>query len=491
MRDMEKYETVDVVIVGAGIGGIGAAAWMTKNHPSKTFRIYDANPSHGGTWWTHKYPGIRTDSDMQTYSYEDHPWIGKTFASADQINDYLKGVMDECSINDKVRFNRTVTNARWFDDLNQWVLTIFNKETGSREYVRTPFLWNAVGYYSHNLPYRPHWQGEEDFAGTIVHSMDWQDDIDYTGKRVVVIGSGATAATVVPAFAEKAAHVTMIQRSPTYFQVKPSIEPLMAMLAPLGLPDEIVHQVMRKLFTTNLEAGVNMVFNDNDTMVKMLLEGVKAQLPEGFDMKHFTPRYPAWKQRVAAIPDGDLFEAVRAGKVSVVTDTIECFTKDGVQVSSGEVVPADIIMLATGFNMNVLGEISFEVNGQKIDTHDRVTWRGLMLEGLPNMVYVFGYFRATWTQRVEMINRFVGRLWDHMEANGYRKVSPVRDDEPADEKEPWLSKDVHADPGYMMRGLPYLFQQGKGEPWRHFKEFKDEVKILPFVDGTDKHLRYV
>ena len=489
MSSFENYEQVDVVIIGAGISGIGAAAWMAKQFPERNYRIIDANPSHGGTWWTHKYPGVRTDSDMQTYGYADHPWLGKTFASAQQIMDYMQGVMDECAITEKIVFNRTVTNARWFDGLNQWVLTIYNKETGAREYVRTPFLWNCAGYYSHDLPYRPHWEGEEEFHGTIVHSQEWPENLDYAGKRVVVIGSGATAATVIPAFAETAEHVTMLQRSPTYFQSKPSIEPLKAMLDPLDLDPKIKHEILRRHFIRNIEIGVNMVHNENEKLTGMFLEAVRQQLPEGFDMKHFTPRYPAWKQRVAAVPDGDMFQWVRDGKASVVTDTIDRFTAEGVQVSSGEVLAADIIVVATGFNMNVLGEISFEVNGRKIDTHRHVTWRGVMIEGLPNMVYHFGYFRATWTLRIELVNQFVGRLWRFMEEHGYRKVFPKREGENEDDNRPWVSAD-YVDPGYMMRALPYLFQQGKDEAWRHFYEYKDEIKILPNVDLAEQHLRY-
>lgn len=489
MRGIENYETVDVVIIGAGISGVGAAAHMAKHFPERTYRIIDANPSHGGTWWTHKYPGVRTDSDMQTYGYAEHPWLGKTFATAQQIMDYMQGVMDECAITEKIRFNRTVTNARWFDDLNQWVLTIYNKETGGREYLRTPFLWNCAGYYSHTLPYRPHWPGEDEFAGQVFHSQLWPEDLDYTGKRVVVIGSGATAATVIPAFAESAAHVTMLQRSPTYFQSKPSIEPLKAMLDPLDIDPKVKHDILRKHFIRNIEIGVNMVHNENEALTQMFLDGMRQQLPEDFDMKHFTPRYPAWKQRVAAVPDGDMFAAVREGKVSVVTDTIECFTRDGIQVSSGEVVPADIVVVATGFNMNVLGEISFEVNGKKFDTRQHVTWRGVMIEGLPNMTYHFGYFRATWTLRIELVNQFVGRLWRFMDEHGHKKVCPVREDEGPQDNQPWVSSD-YVDPGYMMRALPYLFQQGKGEAWRHFYEYKDEIKILPNVDLTEQHLRY-
>ena len=353
------------------------------------------------------------------------------------------------------------------------------------------FLWMCPGYYNHAKPYRPLWPGMAEFQGMVIHPQRWPEDLDLAGKRVVVIGSGATAATLIPAIAGSAEHVTMLQRSPTYYFAPPTTHELAVMLAPLDLPDEWMHEIMRRQYMMQFDWLARTSFEAPDELHTFLIESMRPLLPEGFDIdKHFTPRYRPWQQRIAMVPDGDLFTALREGKASIVTDTIETFTEHGIRVSSGEEIPADIIVTATGFNMSVLGDVAFTVDDEPVDFTEHVTWRGIMINGLPNMAYVFGYFRHSWTLRVDLVSDLVIRLLNNMQDKGATMVVPTLRPEDADMQLRPFSDPENFNSGYVMRSQHILFKQGDREPWTHMLEHDEEREILPKADLDDGTLVY-
>ena len=347
------------------------------------------------------------------------------------------------------------------------------------------------GYYNHAKPYRPEWNGMDRFQGLVVHPQRWPEDLDLAGKRVVVIGSGATAATLIPAIAEKAQHVTMLQRSPTYFFAPPTKHELAVQLEPLDLPDEWMHEIMRRQYVSQQQTLARMSFEAPDELHAFLIESMRPLLPEGFDIdRHFTPRYRPWQQRIAVVPDGDLFAALREGKASVVTDTIDTFTEHGIKVSSGEEIPADIVVTATGFNLSVFGDVAFTVDGEPVDFTQHLTWRGVMISGLPNMAYTFGYFRHSWTLRVELVSDLVGRLLTNMQDKGATMVVPTLRPQDKDmQLRPW-SDPENFNAGYVMRSQHIMFKQGDREPWTHMLEHDEEREILPKADLDDGTLAY-
>src|SRR6266536_2510353 len=431
-EEIQDAGHVDVLIVGAGVSGIGAAYHLRDQLPDRTFVILDAQDNPGGTWWTHRYPGVRSDSDLFTYGYRFKPWRGPSIAAGEEILAYLGEVIDEYGLDQYIRYQHRVTAASW-----------------------------------------------------------WTEDLDVAGKRVVVIGSGATAATLIPAIAEKAQHVTMLQRSPTYFYAPPTTHELAVMLGPLDLPDEWMHEIMRRQYITQYHWLARASFEAPDELHEFLIESMRPLLPEGFDIdKHFTPRYRPWQQRIAVVPDGDLFAALREGKASVVTDTIETFTEHGIKVSSGEEIPADIVVTATGFNLSVFGDVAFTVDGEPVDFTQHLTWRGVMISGLPNMAYTFGYFRHSWTLRVDMVSDLVGRLLTTMQDTGATMVVPTLRPQDTDmQLRPW-SDPENFNSGYVMRSQHIMFKQGDREPWTHMLEHDEEREILPKADLDDGTLVY-
>ena len=364
-------------------------------------------------------------------------------------------------------------------------------DTAQRLRYTTSFLWMCQGYYNHTKPYLPRWEGMDRFHGMIVHPQQWQADLDLTGKRVVVIGSGATAATLIPAIAGKAEHVTMLQRSPSYYFAPPANDPLAVELRALDIPEEWTHEILRRKFTAQMDLLARMSMESPSELHGFLIESMRPLLPDGFDVdKHFTPRYRPWQQRIAIVPDGDLFAALREGTASVVTDTIETFTEHGIKVSSGEEIPADIIVSATGFNLSLFGDVAFAVDDEPVDFTERVTWRGIMISGVPNMAYVFGYFRHSWTLRVDLVCDLLARLLAGMRDKGATMVTPELRPEEADM--PLLS---FADPdnfnaGYVMRTQHLLYKRGDREPWTHLHEHEQERDILPKADLDDGTLLY-
>lgn len=482
---------VDVLVIGAGISGLSAAWHLQNRLPHKRFLVLEREASFGGTWLTHKFPGIRSDSDLYTFGFGFKPWVGPPIATAAEIQAYLGEMIAENHLDAHIRYNHSIETADWDSDTARWTL-VARLPDGSHQRFRAPFLWMAQGYYRHHQGHWPDIPGMADFTGTIAHTEEWDEGIDYAGKRVAVIGSGATAATVVPAMAETAAHITMIQRSPTWFMPGKNENEFAELLRPLGLAPELVHDLVRRKIMHDQDQIVSQCRAAPDAVAVELLAGVQALLPQGYDMRHFTPSYRPWRQRLAFVPDGDLFAGIRAGKADVVTGQIARFTPTGIAMQDGTHVDADLIVLATGFNLCVFGDIAFSVDGKPLDLADSVTWRGMMFTGLPNLIWVFGYFRASWTLRSDMISEFTCRLLAHMEARGVDVVTVELPPELAadpDRLGPWTDPDDF-NPHYLMRDMHLLPRAVPGTEWRHSQDYWREKDEIPLVDLDGPQFRY-
>src|SRR6478735_1505702 len=482
---------VDVIIVVAGVSGIGAAHHLRERFPDRSFVILEALDDRGGTWWTHRYPGVRSDSDLFTYGYRFKPWRGPSIAAGQEILDYLDEVIDEDDLKQYIRYHHRVTAASWSSADRRWSVEVTRADTGERLRFTTDFLWMCQGYYNLAKPYRPDWPGLDRFQGQLVHPQNWPEDIDLADKHVLVIGSGATAATLIPAIVQEAAHVTMLQRSPTYYLPRPRTHDLVKTLRALDVPEEWTHEIMRRqsMLQTNWLARTSL--EAPEVVHDFLMDGIKPLLPEGIDVgKHFTPGYRPWQQRIAVVPDGDFFAALGAGAASIVTDTIDTFTATGVRVSSGEELEADIVVTATGFNLSAFGDIPFTIDGETVDFTQRITWRGIMISGVPNMAYVFGYFRHSWTLRADLVNDVVIRLMENLELKDATTVVPTLRPQDADMQiRPW-SDPENFNAGYVMRSQHVLFKQGDREPWTHMLEHDEERELLPKADLDERTLVY-
>lgn len=483
--------SVDVLIVGAGVSGIGAACHLQARCPERSFVVFEALETFGGTWWTHRYPGVRSDSDLFTFGYEFKPWKGAPLASGDEIRAYLGEVVAEHGLEEHIRYRHRIQSATWSSARRCWTVTVHREDTGEDLVATASFLWMCQGYYRHAEGYTPEWEGFERFGGTVIHPQRWPDDVDYAGKRIVVIGSGATAATLIPALAPDAAHVTMVQRSPTFFYVRPNVNELAETLRSLDIPDEWTHEIVRRKSIADLAAAARLSTEFPDEVRQVLVDTIRPLLPEGFDVdRHFNPSYRPWQQRIAVVPDGDLFAAIREGKASVVTDEIDHFTETGICLASGDVLEADIVVTATGFDLSVLGDIAFTVDERPVHVADAVTYRGIMFTGLPNLAYVFGYFRFSWTLRADLISDFVCRLLHHMDERGATMVVPeLRDEDAGMPLGPWVDPD-NFNPGYLMRSLHLMPRQGDRAPWRLEHDYLVEQDLLRAADLGDGSLRF-
>ncbi|MEZ5265499.1 MAG: NAD(P)/FAD-dependent oxidoreductase [Acidimicrobiales bacterium] len=484
-------EHTDVLIVGAGISGIGAAYHLQQQCPDKRFIVLETQAGFGGTWRTHTYPGIRSDSDLYTFGYRFKPWTSAPIASAEEILTYLGEVIDENDLARHIRYQHTIESAAWSADEARWTLEVVRTDTGERRRFTTNFLWMCQGYYRHSKGYTPDWPGMERFTGDLVHPQTWPDDLDVTGKRVLVIGSGATAATLVPAIAERCAHVTMLQRSPTFFITGRNANDLADQLRELDVDEEWIHEIVRRRILKDQADFTRRCFAEPEQVRKELLYGVRAFLGEDFDVDtHFNPHYRPWRQRIAFIPDGDLFQGIAGGKATVVTDEIDTFTEHGVLLRSGAELEADVIVTATGFDLSVMGDIRFSVDGRPVDFAQTVGYHGTMFTGVPNLAWVFGYFRASWTLRADLIGDFVCRLLNHLAARGATVVTPqLRADEQDMPLLPWVDPE-NFNPGYLMRSLHLLPRQGDHAPWQHTQDYWSERKVFPLIDLDDGSLVY-
>ena len=480
-------EHFDVLIAGAGISGIGSAYHLTKQLEGTSFVILESQESFGGTWLTHRYPGIRSDSDLYTFGYRFKPWVGPPIATADEILAYMGEVIDENGLARHIRYKHRIDSASWSSETNLWTIEAVKTDTGERVSFTANFLWMCQGYYRHSKGYTPEWKDMDKFKGKIIHPQRWPNDVELAGKRLVVIGSGATAATLIPAIADKCAHVTMLQRSPTYFRIGRNAIEIADQLRQLQVNEEWIHEIVRRKILFEQDAFTRRCVVEPEQVKKELLGQISAILGPDYDMeKHFTPKYRPWRQRIAFVPDADLFLGIKSGKASVVTDEIDRFTETGILLKSGETLDADIIVTATGFNLSPLGDIAFAIGGKPLDFGDTVTYRGMMFTGVPNMAWVFGYFRASWTLRTDMVADFVCRLLRHMKEKGASKVEvALRGEDHNMPLLPWIDPESF-NPGYMMRNMHLLPKRGDKPEWQHSQDYWTEKDQFPAIDLDDK-----
>jgi monooxygenase len=466
----EQSDHVDVLIVGAGLSGIGAGCRLAELRPGTSFTILEARDAIGGTWDLFQYPGVRSDSDMFTLGYPFRPWPeARAIADGPSIREYVRATAREFGVDQAIRFRHRVVSADWDSAAACWTVTAEVGDTG--ETVRLTCSWLSVcgGYYRYDQGHRPAFPGQERYAGTLVYPQSWPQDLDWTGKQVVVIGSGATAVTLVPSLAERAAHVTMLQRTPSYMLSLPGVDPI-AKVVMRFLPDRLAHPIVR--WKSAIVAILVYEFSQRrpKAMRKLLRKGAVSALPEGYDVDvHFNPPYKPWDQRMCLIPDGDLYASLSSGRAEVVTDRIATFTEHGVELQSGRMLEADIIVSATGLTLLAFGGIALSVDGARVEVSKTVLYKGMMLSGLPNFNFVFGYTNNSWTLRADLVNRYVIRLLDFMDSRGYDWATPTAPvGEPADM--PFL--DLTS--GYVQRSLGELPRQGRRAPWRmHHNYLKD------------------
>jgi cation diffusion facilitator CzcD-associated flavoprotein CzcO len=486
LNSPQRVEHFDVLIVGAGISGVGGAYHLTKQCPGMSFVVLEAQETFGGTWWTHKYPGIRSDSDLYTFGYRFKPWTSAPIATADEIRKYMGEVIEENDLARHIRYHHRIDAARWSSRDKQWTIEATRSDTGEPVRLTANFLWMCQGYYRHTDSYTPEWPRMAEFGGRIVHPQHWPEDLDYADKRVIVIGSGATAATLIPAIAGDCAHVTMLQRSPTFFRTGRNAIEIADELRELQIDETWIHEIVRKKILHDQAVFTRRSFTEPERVKKELLAAVRGYLGPDYDIDtHFTPSYRPWRQRIAFIPDGDLLQAIRDSKASVVTDEIERFTETGILLRSGRTLEADIVVTATGFNLNVLGDIDFSIDGEKLAFADTVTYRGMMFTGVPNMAWVFGYFRASWTLRADLVADFVCRLLNHMKEKGVRQVTPrLRPEDKDMPLLPWIDPE-NFNPGYLMRGMHLLPKRGDKPEWQHTQDYWSEKDEFPAASLDD------
>ena len=483
LQAQSEVQHVDVVIVGAGISGIGSAYHLQDQCPGKSYAVLEAKDTFGGTWDTHKYPGVRSDSDLYTFGYRFKPWVGPPIATAAEVLKYMGDVIAENGLAPHIHYGHRITGCRWSSADNLWTVEATRKTDGAHVTFTANLLWMCQGYYDHETPYVPDWAGLSDYRGTFVHAQMWDGSIDYAGKRVLVIGSGATAATVVPAFAETASHVTMLQRSPTYFFAQPNQNELANRLRQIGIDEPTIHRCVRAQVMFDMDVLTKRCETEPDVVFDELKALIRGYTGDDFEFEpHFTPAYRPWQQRLAFCPNGDLFQTAAAGKLTVVTDTIDRFTEKGVRTASGQEIEADIVVACTGFNLLMMGGIPFEVDGQPVDWHDTVNYRGMLFTGVPNMVWVMGYFRASWTLRVDMLGDFVCRLINRMDGLGAKRIEvALRDEDAGMTLSPWIEPD-NFNPGYIQRGIGQMPRAGSKPEWRHNQDYWREREEIPAID---------
>ena len=479
-------EHLDVLIIGAGISGIGAARYLTVEHRSKSFAILEARAASGGTWDLFRYPGIRSDSDLHTFGYEFKPWRDEqSIADAPRILAYLRETATENGIDQRIRYHHKVLTASWSTPEARWTVEVERSDTGERLRLTAGWIFCAGGYYRYDEGFTPHFAGRDRFRGLIVHPQAWPEGLDYAGKRVVVIGSGATAVTLVPAMAGTAAHVTMVQRTPTYVLPVPRTDAIANALKKYLGPNR-GHALTRR---KNI-AQQRLIWSfcqKYPKVARRLIRWINVkQLPEGYAVdEHFNPPYDPWDQRLCAVPDGDLFRAIRDGKASVVTDRIATFTETGIRLESGRELEADVIITATGLNVQAFGGIHLTVDGEPVNLPDTVAYKGMMLSDVPNFAYAIGYTNSSWTLKVGLLCEHFCRLLAHMDAHGYTICRPEPTD-PDMPTRPFL--DFGA--GYIARVVDALPRQGNQMPWLTSLDYRGDVKLLRADSVIDPELRF-
>jgi len=476
-------EHVDVLIVGAGLSGIGAGYHLQANCPEKTYAILEARDCIGGTWDLFRYPGVRSDSDMYTLGYAFRPWKeAKAIADGPSILSYVRQTAEDHGIGQKVRFHHRVVRAEWSTADARWTVEATRTDTQETVRLSCSFLLMCSGYYRYDEGYTPDFQDTERFAGRIVHPQQWTDDIEYDGKRVVVIGSGATAVTLIPALAQSAAHVTMLQRSPSYFVSLPAEDPIANILRRL-LPGRLAYSLVRWKNVLLTMLSFQLSRRRPEWVKALLRKGLEQRLPPGYDIDtHFKPRYGPWDQRLCLVPNGDLFDAICSGRASVVTDHVDTFTENGLRLVSGAELEADLIVTATGLNLLTLGGMQIAVDGRDVDISQRMSYKGMMLSGVPNLAMAFGYTNASWTLKCDLTCEYVCRLLNYMCEHGYQQCTPQNRD-PSVVEQPFIDFSS----SYVLRSIDQFPKQGSKAPWRLYQNYALDILSLRFgaiEDGT-------
>ena len=477
-------EHVDVIIVGAGISGVSAAHHIKEGSPDRSFVILESRERMGGTWDLFRYPGVRSDSDMHTLGFAFRPWReAKAIADGPSIRKYVKATASESGLTEHLRLQHKVVAADFDQSNSRWTVQVDN--AGQSKQMSCNFLFMCGGYYNYTSGYTPEFAGCENYAGTVVHPQHWPEDLDYSGKKVLVIGSGATAMTLVPAMAETAAKVTMLQRSPTYVVSRPDQDAIANFLRKF-LPEKLAYRLTRFKNIELQRFFFNRTRTQPEKVKAKLLEMVREQLGDKVDVeKHFTPSYNPWDQRLCLVPNADLFESLKSGKAEVVTDHIDEFVEQGIRLKSGDVLEADIIVTATGLNLEVLGGAKFSVDGEPVNFADTFSYKGMMYSEVPNLIQTFGYINASWTLRADLTSEYAVRLLNHMRDSGDLQVTPRVASADADmPARPWI---VDFPAGYMERSMHLFPKQGDRQPWLNTQNFAEDRKTIrnaPLQDGS-------
>ncbi|WP_323122335.1 flavin-containing monooxygenase [Burkholderia alba] len=478
----------DVLIVGAGLSGVGAAYHLRERCPSATFTILESRATMGGTWDLFRYPGVRSDSDMFTLGYSFHPWHSdKAISDGETILDYIKDTARRFGIDRTIRFSHKVAGANWDSTTARWTVRVVRSDGAQHEELQYTcrFLYMCSGYYDYAAGHAPTWPEMEQYAGRVVHPQHWPADLDYTDKRVVVIGSGATAVTLVPSMAGTARHVTMLQRSPTYIVSLPARDKIANALR-RWLPSGLAHRLVRTKNVLLTMYFYNLARRKPDATKKYIIRAAGKQLGPQFDVnKHLTPRYKPWDQRLCLVPNGDLFKAIRAGNASIVTDEIERFTPTGLRLKSGQRLDADVIVTATGLKVQLLGGATISIDGRPVELSDTVSYKGMMYSGVPNLASSFGYTNASWTLKAELIAQYVCRLLNHMQAHGYDSCVPR-----LDAADMALEPAVDLTSGYIQRAAGVLPRQGAKQPWKSYQNYARDLAALRFGGLADRAMQF-
>ena len=488
----KEIENFDVIIVGAGIAGITTAYYLQKERTKSSYLILESLDNYGGTWYTHKYPGIRSDSDLYTFGFEFKPWTSAPIATADEILKYLGETIKENQIDEQIRYRHKIIEAEWSSKKKSWILKVERSDTKKIIYFSCNFLMMCQGYFRHNEGYTPKWKDMDKFKGKIVHTEEWPENLDYKNKSIILIGSGATAATTVPAMASKANHVTMLQRSPTFYRTSTiGTEEFVERLNKFSDDEKWTYGIVRQQILINQEIFIRRCIEEPEVVKDELINEVRKILGPDYDIeKHFTPSYRPWQQRITLTSNGDLFKSIASGKVSVFTDEIDKFTSNGILLKSGSEITGDIVATATGFNMNILGDIQFTIDNKKLHLEDTVTYRGMMFTTVPNLLWVFGYFRGAWTLRAELLARFLSRLLTHMDNLDVKKITvALREEDKKMKLLPWIA-DEEFNPGYLSRVMTKMPKSGDKPEWVHNQNYWYEKDIIPAINLDGEEFLY-
>jgi cation diffusion facilitator CzcD-associated flavoprotein CzcO len=474
----------DVIVVGAGISGIAAGYNLKKSCQNKSFAILEARENIGGTWDLFKYPGIRSDSDMHTLGFRFKPWIhDKSIADGPSILEYLNETIDEYKLRNNILLNHKIKSANWNSDQSKWELVV--EENNHTKNMTCNFLFLCGGYYSYTKPHMPSFKNEENFDGDIVHPQFWNEEIDYANKKIAVIGSGATAITIVPAIAEIAEHVTMIQRSPTYVVSGPSEDKINKFLRKI-LPTKITYFLIRWKNILWQSFTFSMARKYPERTKNKILELIREELGPDFDIeKHFTPTYKPWDQRICLVPDSDLFNSIKNKKASIVTETIKEFQSEGIMLDSGQKIEADIIITATGIELNSFNDINVTIDDEKVHPNERLTYKGMMLSGVPNFAVSFGYVNASWTLRADLTCEYVCRLINLMDKKGVLCCAPINDESAHGD-----DKLIDFTSGYFKRGLHMMPKQGNKAPWKNYQNYLRDIFAVRLFSIKDSNLNF-